>query len=112
MRRLIARWRNTLRYCALRSYFTPVALRSRAKASWGGAGASAARVAPSSAGQKSPIGSCREAGALCAAWEGTGAGASGVIHTSPLAISSGVASGAAAATAVSAIQAAAAAVNW
>ena len=89
--------------------YSPVALYSRTKASFGGAGASAVRVAPSSGGQKSPVGSNRRSGAFSAAGEGNGRGASCVIHTSPVGVSAVVAGWAVAKAAVASQAAAVAA---
>jgi hypothetical protein len=66
-------------------------------------------MALSSAGQKSPVGSCRT-GVFCVAWGSDGRGASGVIHTSPVGASASLVSGPAEAMTVIAIQAAAAGV--
>jgi hypothetical protein len=81
----------TFLFAELFCYFIlPAAASSRAKASFGGAGVSAMRVAPSSAGQKSPLGNTRRAGAFYAACAGNGRSASCVTHTSPVGVSAPV----------------------
>jgi len=93
-----------------RYWMTAVGASSRADlVGCGGAATSAARVTASSAGQKSPVGSCRWAGVFCAARAWKAPGLSGVTHTSPVGMSACRAGGSAAAMSVVAMQAAAAA---